>query len=414
MTTYRFRFDARGMKVEDPAQVAAKGLAASVADGTLTAAPPDPAVVVNELGHWLDMHPDFGLDLRLLEEREVLLTPPSWISVTRFAASLLGKEVAEPGTEEDRRQAVEKYVEMLGSREQVLNYALALAAYASLASTATDPAAQTQDALRALPKGAKMDPASSVSIPALPTLPSLLAEGKAREWIEAAHARHNLILKSTPVPDLDLIEAESWKTWQKRLSEFRRSRRSFAMNREDLLLRTRSAGPARLFWNELAQMPLSKWTEALLTASRNTDVPPWVRREVEAELVTGRNTVLIIVGDSESSPTAAWLPSRKAGSLWVARARWQEAFDALPANALIAAGTLILAIEVGGDPDAVTKLIGHHPGAVLGRTPAPLPYAVYLGKDKLPPQATPSVPYIEGAKDVDDVITKVAAVTRLA
>ncbi len=412
MTRFRFRFDAQGMNLDVPKPAVIVAAAPIALDAVET--PPDPAVVVTELKEWLDAHHDFGLDMSLLEQQEVLLAPPHWSYVSRAASSLLGRELAEPGTEEDRRQAVQKYVEMLAAREEILNYALAIAAYASTVAIGRDPAQRMRNALMALPKGAKMDPSFFETGPLLRPLPRLLAQGKAKQWADAVLARHEEIVDTTPHPPMPAVEEAGWKTWQKRLSDFHHSRRSFPVDENDLLLRARSAGPAALFWNELDQMPLRKWTDALLAASRSTDVPPWVRREVEMELVTDRKTVVIIVGDSESSPTAGWLPSKNVGSLWVARARWEEAYDALPAKPLREAAASVLAMEVAGDPDAVTQLITRHPSGVIGRIPSPAPFQVYLGKDKLPPQATPMVPYIEGAKDVDDVITKIAALTRLA
>ena len=125
---------------------------------------------MTELKEWLEEHPDFGLDMERLEEREVLITPPHWSYVSTAPAAPSGAG-ANTGANigmslEEHRQAVQKYARMLGDRQLPLEEALALAAFAGVASTSNDPAEKLRDALKALPKGAKMHPATMLeSIP---------------------------------------------------------------------------------------------------------------------------------------------------------------------------------------------------------------------------------------------------------
>ena len=147
----------------------------------------------------------------------------------------------------------------------------------------------------------------------------------------------------------------------------------------DLLLRTRRAGPAALFRNELTRMTLREWSEALLIATRRTEerseleIPEWVRGEVQQELMRGRKTMLVILGESATSPTAQWLPSKQHGCLWIEAARWFEYYDTLrlgEPNSLTDAIRWYVAVEVSGDPDTLAQLVRRDVLSVFGSPPA--------------------------------------------
>jgi hypothetical protein len=452
MARYRFRFDAKGLELDrdEPAPavpsaaiepssqgaVAAPEGASPPRPLTGAASRPDPATVVTELKEWLEEHPGFGLDMERLEEREVLITPPHWsyVSTAPSAPSGTGANIgANIGmSPEEHRQAVRKYARMLGDRQLPLEEALALAAFAGVASTSNDPAEKLRDALKALPKGAKMHLATMLeSIPdgmsrlLKERLPPLLKQGKAREWAGEVLHRHEEIVSSTPEPEWVRLEAANWEKWRERFQLYRRRRRDFDLDVNDLLLRTRRAGPAALFRNELARMTLREWSEALLIATRRTEerseleIPEWVLSEVQQELMRGRKTMLVILGESATSPTAQWLPSKQHGCLWIEAARWFEYYDALrlgEPNSITDAIRWYVAVEVSGDPDTLAQLVRRDVVSVFGSPPA-VPVApevkfAYLGKEKLPTQVTPIVPYLENVKGVDEAIGKLDILMR--
>jgi hypothetical protein len=298
-----------------------------------------------------------------------------------------------------------------------------VAAFASVASTSHDPAERLRDALRALPKGDKQQLPYAPSV----EVPALLGNGKAREWAAAAQARHVEIVNMRPEPDVTSLEENSWATWRDRFQQYRRGgRRRFDLNEEDLLLRTRRAGPLALFRHELGQMTLREWTEALLAATRRTEerstveIPDWVRPEVETELISGRQTLLVILGESVTSPTAQWLPSKRHGALWVEHTRWFEYYDVLrlgePETPWYAAARRYLVVEVSGDPETLAQAVLRKepfeafapspPFEAVAPSPRSLPQFAYLGKDKLPTHVTPVVPYLENVKSVDETVAR--------
>ncbi|HET8797616.1 MAG TPA: hypothetical protein VFO89_08015, partial [Thermoanaerobaculia bacterium] len=234
------------------------------------AAPRSPVEVVNELRAWMEEHPDFGLDMNILEERQVLLAPPPWSYVVDLAASLTAAQASPQTALTDEWQTVEKYVRMLGEREQQLNESLALAAAASVASTSSDPAEKMRDALRALPKGGTMPPEEAKKLLARPPLlqPTLL-QRQARKWADTVHDVCAAVRKAFQEnqPEWKFEEWESWNEWRERLQKQASPAQSFAVNARDLVLRTRRAGPpGALFRNEILEMTVRDWTIALLAA----------------------------------------------------------------------------------------------------------------------------------------------------
>jgi hypothetical protein len=428
MARYRFRFDAKGMELDDversssirgspmPGASAVQD-ASSPAGGASTTSPPDPAATLGELRAWLEDHPWFGLDMEILEEREVLLAPPHWSYVSTPPAP-------DAVSVEDHRQAVRKYARMLADREFIIDDALELAAFASVASLSNDPGERLRDALRALPKG---DRQRMQGVPRSPRLPLLLKAGKSREWAEAVQKRHMEIVSATPWREWRDVEEASWKTWKERLQQYRSGRPRFDVDANDLLLRTRRTGPPALFRHELGQMTLKEWSEALLAALRRNEersaleIPDWVRLDVERELITGRTTLLVILAESATSPTAQWLPSKRHGSLWIERTRWFEYYDALrlgESESLWNAVRWYVAVEVSGNPEVLAQAVRQDVLAAAFGSPPVLPRShvqaayAYLGREKLPTQVTPVVPYLEGVKGVDETITRLELLNR--
>jgi hypothetical protein len=369
---------------------------------------------VSELKEWMEEHPDFGMDMELLEDRGVLLTPPHWSYVSKRPAAL-ANDNADATSLEDHRQAVRKYARMLAERQHIMEHALDAAAYVSVASMSNDPAERLRDALRALPKDGRAD---VPRIQSLPDLPLLLKDGRTREWADALRERNQGVVNSQVVPIWTEVEERSWATWRKRLQQYRGGgRRRFDVDLDDLLLRTRRAGPAALFSNDLDQMTLREWTEALLAAVRRAEersalkIPDWVEGVVREELIMAPK-LLLILGESTTSPTAQWLPSKRHSSLWIERTRWFEYYDALRLGVpdSLPAVRRYVAVEVSGDPDALTQAVRRDVSMAFGSPPA-LPVGrdlsfAYLGREKLPTQATPVVPYVENAKGVDETIVR--------
>lgn len=423
MTKYRFHFDPRGAPLAT-SQLKAAVAARATAAGALNdapAAPRSPVEVVNELRAWMEEHPDFGLDMNILEERQVLLAPPPWSYVVDLAASLTAAQASPQTALTDEWQTVEKYVRMLGEREDLLNEALMLAAAASVASTSRDSAERMRSALRALPKGGRMAEEEVKRLLALPPLlgPRLLHR-KAREWADDIRNLCGAIVKAAEEnePDWKIEEEQSWEEWHGRFQKHGRRRQNFDVNARDLLLRTRSAGPAALFRNELLQMTVREWTDAFVAASARTLPPPsqtlvpeWVVDVARRELIAERGTLLLIVGASASSPTAQWLPSQKNDCLWVEGSSIERLANGLhPFSSPIA----FIALEVVGDVNTIstTVLSPAMERVRLNRTFVYPREFLFLGHEKLPSHITPALPYIESPRDVDDAVAKARTLLR--
>src|SRR5262249_42924468 len=115
---YRFRFDATGMEVQEipPTQVVPGAAPMSVAPASsggssataLTEQQLEPARMLNELIEWLDENASFGLNMDLLEQREILITPPNWSYIVRAVRGLLGKDPVDQAVRTDYVQAVRR------------------------------------------------------------------------------------------------------------------------------------------------------------------------------------------------------------------------------------------------------------------------------------------------------------------
>jgi hypothetical protein len=417
MTKFRFRFDARGapLDVVQPqlAELAelAEALPRVVAVEPQKVALPHPAIaVVRELEAWIDDHPEFGLDMSLLEERGVLLAPPHW----SYVVDTLGAGVYT----DDDRQTLDKYARMLAEREAELDEALQVAAAASVASRSSEPADRFRDALRALPTGGVVV-RDREDFPVPEPLQLLLHERRAAEWAEMVKAQCAAIERAARELKLDWKneEEQAWKKWKERFRKYRRLRRNFEMNMTDLLLRTRGAGPAALFRNDLLQMTLREWSDAWLVAIQGKlpppsqlPVPSWVGEEISRELFKVSPTFLLIVGTPSGSSSSQWLPSQKNGCLWL-DATVDPSLNRLP---IVVRREAIIAFEVAGSIDEIGRAVRANPPALsmmlpsLGSSTA----AVFFGKDKLPSEIVPVLAYIENPKDADDLVSKVRALKR--
>lgn len=417
MTKYRFRYDARGASLEPtPAQVPAKVRAASTAGDAHAAAEAAPPLwgkavtVVNELRLWLEEHPDFGLDMTILEEREVLLAPPNWRYVASEALALgsLGDRI---GNVPSDMEALMKYADMLASRQPFIDVALQTAALASGASTEATPDQQMRAALRALPKGGVIEDLT------FKPLPPLLEDGRGDEWLELLRSVCDPLRRQTAVPnDWAAEERHSWQDWKSRFQKYRRKPRNFPAFMRDVLLRTRGAGPPVLFRDELQRMTLREWSEAYLQSVRRklpgsseVPVPEWVRGEIYTVLLERRATTLLIVGATETPLAAHWLPSRENGSFWIDSRNMREFPSAFPE---IGNAQIIVAFEVIGDAEVIARAVVTEPPTLnllrVTFDPRRATY-VYIGKERLPANVTPALPYVENPKDVDDAIAKARA-----
>ncbi|HYO77827.1 MAG TPA: hypothetical protein VE010_15315 [Thermoanaerobaculia bacterium] len=417
MTKYRFRYDARGASLEPAlAQISAQTRAASpvgdkVAPAEAALAPWRQAVtVVNELRMWLDEHPDFGLDMTILEEREVLLPPPNWTYVAAEAAALARHGGRAWDVPTDAVEALMKYVDMLAARQHVVEFAAQLAAMASGASVEPTPAQRMRAALRALPQRVAIGDVT------FDPLPWLLQERRIREWLELLRSRCDSLQQTALRSDWAAEERDSWQEWERRFRKYPRTGRNFQTRFRDILLRTRGAGPPVLFRNDLQRMTLREWSEAYLHSVRGklpgpsqVPVPQWVRGEIYRVLLDRPATTLLIVGATDAPLSAQWLPSDKNGSFWVNGANVREFLQAFPE---IGKAEIIVAFEVFGDAEVIARSVGADPPAlnVLGSRFDGNPGTyVYMGKEKLPANVTPALPYVENPKDVDDAIAKVRA-----
>jgi len=126
--------------------------------------------------------------------------------------------------------------------------------------------------------------------------------------------------------------------------------------------------------------------------------------------------LLIIAGQSSVSPTAQWLPSHTYGCLWVKRVTdFMILPHFAPPDPLTRAANVIVAVEVAGDLEAIVQTVRRDPRGLVGLPPYVITDNVtyfYLGTDKLPPSATPVVPYVDNARDVDDAVHKIQALTK--
>jgi hypothetical protein len=434
MPTYRFLYDARGKSliavpppvapapqapvVAAPQPTVVTSAIESVVKETRAAMPEsDPIQTVIDLKEWLEDHPDFGLEMDLLEEREVLKTPPHWRYVSNEIEVRRSNPSGDPNWEEQRR-AAEVYVAMLRERQAAVEDAVELAAFASVASLKSEPDRRMHDALRALPKAGKVDQKIFTEIPTPNVIQPSLTLEHVDKWADALLERYEQIVKSMLTPVWKSVEIDSWQTWENRFRAYRKRgrRRPFEVDQNDLWLRTRGTGPAALFRNELAQMSLREWTDALWASMVRTlpppsvlSIPDWVRGQIETELLGGRKTLIMIVGDSATSPSSQWLPSKLNGCLWIAKDRWKEYYPSYWHNIAKDATHWIFVVELSGDPKSLAMAASQHPRLSIS-TPTNSNGVVtmaYMARDKLPPEVTPVVPYVDNPKNVDDLVSRI-------
>jgi hypothetical protein len=446
MAVYRFRYDARGKSLiiaetpiapaPQPSPIAPALAPASPADiaATPTTQSPlspewesvkrtvkiwDPVQIVIDLKEWLEDHPDFGLEMDLLEEREILKTPPHWSYVSDDIEVHRSSHGSSPGWQEQSRAATQ-YASMLLDRQAEVEKAVELAAFASVASDNPESDGRMRDALRALPKGGKVDKTIFSELPQ-PATPFPLMEADVKKWADALLQRYEEIAKQPDkAPDWAAIETANWVTWERRFRGYRKRprQRPFEVDSADLLLRTRNAGPAVLFRNKLAAMTLREWSNALFISMRHTlpppsvvTVPSWVRGQIETQLLRDRKSLLVILGDSVTSPSAEWLPSKSNGCLWIAKEQWNGGYYAMFRDIRQDAKDWIFVVELAGDPRMLAVAANQLP--VLS-TPVNVLGTVtkaYMAKDKLPPEVTPAVPFVDDPKSVDDLFSRIEALT---
>jgi hypothetical protein len=460
VTRYRFKFDSTGasIAVSPPAPVHAAAPAAVLPVPAPAAAAPAAALpsakaerideglpsaqesiaLIDELARSLEEDGNLPLDMALLEDREVLLTPPHWTFVADTARRAVGRNanVAQGAVVlDDHIQNLRKYAGMLQAREQILDRILSLVAVASGASLSTEPIEQVRDAIRALPKG-ESDWGRLLDMK--PSLPVSLRSGRVKDWTEAVRARHDEVRSRKNQFDWHQVEERGWDTWRKRLQQYRRGRPKFDVDQADVLLRTRGVGPAIFFRNDLGAMTLKEWSDALIAGLHREQthsqvlIPAWVSEEARQELFDERKTLLIVIGRPEHSSAAGWLPSKRYGCFWISQSD-SSSISRLPDTLAdlrvpLTVIRVFVTVEVAGEGEQLAKAVHRSSdyervalsvwerlratfGPSLPEYEAPR-HLAYLGAGKLPPGVTPSLAYLENPKGVDAVVQRLEALMR--